>query len=292
MQILKTSVHKEEAHVKAIVMRSNTSFYWAMRLLPREKRTAMFAIYAFCRAVDDIADGSGTAHYKRMRLQKQRTEIVATFDGNPKNPLNRQLLLAKNRFKLKSNDFLDIIEGMTMDVRDEQIGERVRIASMNELSLYCDRVAGAVGRLSNGVFGLVGETSDRLASTLGRALQVTNILRDLLEDAESNRLYLPQEILKKHGIKNTKLEEVLASPQLANVCDEMAKIAKQDFQDAEAMLCLFERKKIKPIMIMKNIYLPTLQRLIERGWFDLEQPVRLSRPEKLWIILRSGYLGR
>jgi len=292
MQILRASVHKEEAYIKKIVMRSNTSFYWAMRLLPRKKRAAMFAIYAFCRDVDDIADGLGTAHYKRMRLQKKRTEIVATLDGNPNNPLNRQLLLAKNRFKLKSKDFLDIIEGMSMDVRDEQIGERVRIASMNELTLYCDRVAGAVGRLSNSVFGLVGETSDRLASTLGRALQITNILRDLLEDAESNRLYLPQEILKKHGIKKTEPEEVLASPQLANVCNEIATIAKQDFQDAEAMLCLFERKKINPIIIMKNIYLPTLQRLIERGWVDLEQPVRLSRPKKLWTILSSGFLGR
>ena len=290
--MLKICVHKEEAHVKAIVMRSNTSFYWAMRLLPREQRTAMFAIYAFCRGVDDIADDSGTAHYKRLSLQKRRTEIVATFDGNPDNPLDRQLLLAKNRFKLKSTDFLDIIEGMAMDVRDEKIGERVRIASMNELTLYCDRVAGAVGRMSNRVFGLVGETGDRLASTLGRALQITNILRDLLEDAESNRLYLPQEILKKHGIKKTDPEEVLASPKLANVCDEIATIAEQDFQDAEAMLCLFERKKIQPIIIMKNIYLPTLQRLIKRGWVDLEQPVRLSRPEKLWIVLRSGFLGR
>ena len=88
MQMLKTSVYKEEAHVKAIVMRSNTSFYWAMRLLPREKRTAMFAIYAFCRDVDDIADESGTVQYKRLCLQKRRTEIVETFDGNPNNPLD------------------------------------------------------------------------------------------------------------------------------------------------------------------------------------------------------------
>lgn len=292
MQILKTSVYKEEAHVKAIVMRSNTSFYWAMRLLPREKRTAMFAIYAFCRDVDDIADESGTVQYKRLCLQKRRTEIVETFDGNPNNPLDRQLLLAKNRFELESADFLDIIAGMVMDVRDEKVGERVRIASVSELTLYCDRVAGAVGRLSNRVFGLVGETGDRLASTLGRALQITNILRDLLEDAESKRLYLPQEILEKYGIDKTEPEDVLASPQLANVCNEIATIAEQDFRDAEAILCELDRKKIRPVIIMKNIYLPTLQRLIKRGWVNLEQPVSLSRPEKLWIILRSGFLGR
>jgi phytoene synthase len=288
--MLRSSVYKEEAHVKKIVMRSNTSFYWAMRLLPHEKRTAMFAIYAFCRGVDDIADETGTTHCKRLRLQKRRADIMATFDGKPNNPLDRQLLLAKNRFELKSVDFLDIIEGMAMDVKDEKDGEWVRIASMDELTLYCDRVAGAVGRLSNRVFGLVGENGDKLASTLGRALQITNILRDLLEDAESNRLYLPQEILKKHGIKKTEPRDVLSSPQLAAVCNEIASIAEQDFQDAEALLYGLERNKIRPIIIMKDIYWPTLQRLIKRGWVDLEQPVCLSRTKKLWIILLSGFL--
>jgi squalene synthase HpnD len=289
--MLRTKTHSEEAQVKAMVMRSNTSFYWAMRLLPHEKRAAMFAIYAFCRVVDDIADEPGTTEHKRLRLQKRRTEIVATFDGNPNGPLARQLLLAKNRFELNSEDFLAIIEGMAMDVRDEKVEARVRIANMDELTLYCDRVAGAVGRLSNQVFGLVGESGDRLASTLGRALQLTNILRDLLEDAETDRLYLPLEMLKKYGIEKTDPEDVLASPQLADVCNAIAAIAEQDFQDAEAMLGGFERKKIRPIIIMKDIYRPTLQRLIKRGWIDLEKPVRLSRPGKLWVILRSGFSG-
>jgi squalene synthase HpnD len=289
--MLRTKTHGEEAHVKAIVMRSNTSFYWAMRLLPREKRSAMFAIYAFCRVVDDIADELGTAEYKRLRLQKKRTEIVATFDGNPNGPLARQLLLAKNRFELNSEDFLAILEGMAMDVGDGKVEARVRITNMDELTLYCDQVAGAVGRLSNRVFGIVGESGDRLASTLGRALQLTNILRDLLEDAETDRLYLPLEMLKKYGIEKTDPEDVLASPQLADVCNAIAAIAEQDFQDAEAMLGGFERKKIRPIIIMKDIYRPTLQRLIKRGWIDLEKPVRLSRPGKLWVILRSGFSG-
>jgi squalene synthase HpnD len=289
--MLRTKTHGEEAHVKAIVMRSNTSFYWAMRLLPREKRSAMFAIYAFCRVVDDIADELGTAEYKRLRLQKKRTEIVATFDGNPNGPLARQLLLAKNRFELNSEDFLAILEGMAMDVGDGKVEARVRITNMDELTLYCDQVAGAVGRLSNRVFGIVGESGDRLASTLGRALQLTNILRDLLEDAETDRLYLPLEMLKKYGIEKTDPEDVLASPQLAEVCNAIAAIAEQDFQDAEAMLGRLERKKIRPIIIMKDIYRPTLQRLIKRGWIDLEKPVRLSRLGKLWVILRSGFPG-
>ena len=290
--MLRTKTYSEEEQVKAMVMRSNTSFYWAMRLLPREKRAAMFAIYAFCRVVDDIADEPGTAEYKRVHLQKKRAEIVATFDGNPNGPISRQLLLAKNRFELNSEDFLAIIEGMAMDVRDEKVEARVRIASLEELTLYCDRVAGAVGRLSNRVFGLVDKSGDRLASTLGRALQLTNILRDLLEDAESDRLYLPQEMLKKYGIKKTDPKGVLASPQLAKVCDAIATIAEQDFQDAEAMLSGLERNKIRPIIIMKDIYRPTLQRLIKRGWINLEKPVRLSRLGKLWIILRSGFSGR
>lgn len=290
--MLRTKTHSEEAHVKATVLRSNTSFYWAMRLLPSEKRAAMFAIYAFCRVVDDIVDEPGTTELKRLSLQKKRTEIVAAFSGNPNGPLGRQLLLAKNRFELNSQDFLAIIEGMAMDVRDEKVEARVRIASMDELTLYCDRVAGAVGRLSNRVFGLVGESGDRLASTLGRALQLTNILRDLLEDAESDRLYLPQDMLKRYGVEKTNPEDVLASPQLAKVCDAIATIAEQDFQDAEAILSGLERKKIRPIIIMKEIYWTTLQRLIKRGWIDLEKPVRLSRLGKLWVILRSGFPGQ
>ena len=290
--MLGTQTHSEEAHVKATVMRSNTSFYWAMRLLPREKRAAMFAIYSFCRVVDDIADEPGTAEHKRLLLQKRRAEVVAIFNGNPNGPLSRQLLLAKERFELNIEDFLAIIEGMAMDVRDEKVEALVRIASMDELTLYCDRVAGAVGRLSNRVFGLASESGDRLASALGRALQLTNILRDLREDAETDRLYLPQDMLKKYGIKKTDPEDVLSSPQLAKVCDEIASIAEQDFQEAEAMLSGLERNKIRPIIIMKDIYRPTLQRLIKRGWIDLEKPVRLSRVGKLWVILRSRFPGR
>jgi len=287
--MLSPETHREEAQLKAMVMGSQTSFYWAMRLLPREKRGAMFAIYSFCRVVDDIADESGSAQDKRQRLQQWRTEIAATFDGNPNGLISRQLLLAKNRFDLKSDDFLAIIDGMDMDVGDDEVKARVRISSMDELTLYCDRVAGAVGRLSNRVFGLTGKTSDALACTLGRALQLTNILRDLREDAEINRLYLPMEILKKHGIEKSDPEAVLASPQLAKVCDEIAAMAEQNFLDADAMLSGLKRNQIRPIIIMKNIYRTTLQRLIKRGWVDLDKSVGLSRLGKLWVILRSGF---
>ena len=292
MQKLRASNYTDEAHVKKIVMRSNTSFYWAMRLLARKKRTAMFAIYAFCRGVDDIADELATTQSKRLRLQKRRVDILAMLDGKPNNPLDRQLLLAKERFRLKSTDFLDIIEGISMDIRKEKKNERFCIVNMDELTLYCNRVAGAVGRLSNQVFGLEGENSNKLASALGRALQITNILRDLVEDAEANRLYLPLETLKKHGIKATEPKDVLASPHLSKVCNEIATIAEQDFQDAESILCVLEREKIRPILIMKDLYKPTLKRLIKRGWVDLDKPVRLAKLEKLWIIFLSGILSQ
>ncbi len=288
--MLITSIKEDEAQVKAMVLRSKSSFYWAMRLLPRKKRTAMFAIYAFCRGVDDIADESCAVPYKRTRLEKRRTEIIMALDGNPRTSLDRQLLLAKNQFNLNNSDFLDIIKGVAMDLKDEKADEQVRIENMSELTLYCDRVAGAVGRLSNRVFEVIGDGSDKLASSLGRALQITNILRDLLEDAENNRLYLPQEILKKHGIKRFNPREVLASPLITKVCNEIADVANKDFQNAEAILKKFERKKIRPIIIMKNIYQLTLKRLMKRGWVDLEQTVRLSKIEKIWIVLISGII--
>ena len=183
------------AHVREVTERSGTSFFWAMRLLEPARRDAMFAIYAFCREVDDIADEGGTAEAKRQGLAEWRREIDRLYAGAPTRPTTRALLRPVAAYGLLREDFLAVIDGMEMDaLRD------IRAPSLAELELYCARVAGAVGLLSVRAFGDRSETARKLALAEGKALQLTNILRDLAEDAGRGRLYLPRELLEKHGI--------------------------------------------------------------------------------------------
>jgi presqualene diphosphate synthase len=280
-----------QAYATAMVKRAHTSFYWAMRVLEPHKRTAMYAIYAFCRVVDDIADNPGEADDKRARLQLWRTEIANTFAGNPSGPVGRALLVANSRFDLTQADFLAIIDGMEMDVGVGKTQGRVRITDLGELELYCDRVAGAVGRLSTRVFGLDLRSSESLSVSLGRALQLTNILRDLTEDAGIDRLYLPLDMLKRHGIEATDPDEVLASPAIGAVCDEIALIAEQYFTQSDVILSGLQRAKIRPALIMSEMYKRVLRRLNARGWTDLNTSVRLSRLTRIGIAIRYGLLG-
>ena len=164
---------------------SGSSFYRAMRMLPKPQREAMFEIYSFCRAVDDIADEPGPRDARMMQLQKWRDDLAALYAGNPVPGLGG-LARAVKEFDLRLPDFIAIIDGMEMDVVST-----IRAPDMNTLDLYCDRVASAVGRLSVRVFGMAEQPGIALANHLGRALQLTNILRDIDEDAGISRLYLP-----------------------------------------------------------------------------------------------------
>ncbi|HWG81056.1 MAG TPA: squalene/phytoene synthase family protein, partial [Stellaceae bacterium] len=175
------------AAIRARVAAAGTSFYWAMRLLPEERREAMFAIYAFCREVDDIADNDAAPAVKRAGLADWRSEVDAIFAGSASTPLSRVLADVARSYALRREDFLAVIDGMEMDAAAD-----IRAPSLAELDLYCDRVASAVGRLSVRIFGCDLPAADRVAWALGRALQLTNILRDLAEDAERGRLYLPR----------------------------------------------------------------------------------------------------
>ena len=172
---------------------SGSSFYAAMRILPREQREAMFQIYSFCRQVDDIADSDGPRPERLAALQQWRDDIEALYKGDPP-PRIRDYVASVQRFDLKQQDFLAIVDGMEMDVPQDMRGP-----DLATLDLYCDRVASAVGRLSVRVFGLGEADGILLAYHLGRALQLTNILRDLDEDAAIGRLYLPREALVEAG---------------------------------------------------------------------------------------------
>ncbi len=271
------------AHVESVVRRSGTSFFWAMRRLPPLKRNAMYALYAFCREVDDIADEAGEYEEKISRLESWRKEIDKTYEGQPEWQVSQALLGPVRCFNLAEDDFQAVIDGMEMDA-----GKSLRLADMDELNLYCDRVACAVGRLSNAIFGIDLQRGNRIADALGRALQLTNILRDLEEDTERDRLYLPASLLRAHGITSDDPVTVLDDPGMAGVFAELAAIAKSNFAMAADELRLCDHRQMRPAIVMMEVYRKIFLKLLRRGWKRGAPPVRLSKVEKLWIVLRHG----
>lgn len=282
-----TDVSRVEAmaYVEDVVRRSGTSFFWAMRRLSADKRRAMYAVYAFCREVDDIADGAGDPDEKRARLGQWSGEIERLYGDHPQLPIACALAGTVERYGLRKQDFQAIINGMEMD-----IGTSVRLANMEELILYCDRVACAVGRHSTRVFGVPEADGDAIAQALGQALQLTNILRDIHEDAELNRLYLPADLLAAHGIDATDAIAVVDHPRLPQVCELISNIAERRFEEARAMIATCDPDQIRPAVMMMEVYHRILYKMTLHGWSHHGARVHLSALEKLWVVFRYGVL--
>lgn len=271
------------AHVRAVATRSGSSFLWGMRLLPRPRREAMYAIYAFCREVDDIADEGGSPAEKLRALSGWRAEIERLYAGRPTRPTTRALQQPVRDYALPKEEFLAVVDGMEMDAR-----QNIRAPEMDEFRLYCRRVAGAVGVLSVHAFGATEPEARDLALAEGDALQFTNVLRDLAEDAARGRLYLPRELLRRHGIQSDDPAEVLRDPHLPAACRDLAGLAEQRFAEATRLMARCRRGPMRPARIMLAVYRRQLARLQQRGWLDLGTEVRLPKAEKLWIALRNG----
>jgi len=270
---------------RAAAERSGSSFYWAMRLMPRPKREAMFAIYAFCRAVDDVADGDEPRDAKLAGLAGWRTEVGRMYAGRPTTPVGRDLVGPIAEFGLDKADFLAVIDGMEMDARGDMVAP-----AMADLELYCARVAGAVGLLSIRVFGAHEPRARDVALGLGEALQLTNILRDLKEDAERGRLYLPDELLARHEVAARDPGAVLSHPNLPLVCTDLAEVGIRAFDRAEAAVKDCRRRPMRPAVVMMKVYRRILDRLVRRGWRELDRPIRLAPEERVWVALRHGLL--
>ncbi|MCK5295696.1 MAG: presqualene diphosphate synthase HpnD [Alphaproteobacteria bacterium] len=268
--------------INDIVKRSGSSFYWAMRILPKAKREAMFAIYAFCREVDDIADESAPLDEKLKGLADWRNEIEAVYEGTPKNPIAVALVKPVKEFNLEKKEFIAMIDGMAMDVPDG-----IKAPSMEELELYCRRVAGAVGMLSVRVFGCSSNEADTFAEATGEALQLTNILRDMPEDAEMNRLYMPKELLESAGITSTDPKTVLAHPDLHKARKVLAEVAEKRFAEATEALKKTDTAKMKPAVIMMRVYKAVYDELKKRGWDKTEPRPHVSTAKKLSIIIKT-----
>jgi presqualene diphosphate synthase len=256
---------------------AGSSFYAGMRILPKARREAMYAIYAFCRAVDDIADDQDRDPSTRAaELDRWRCDIDALYAGGPP---GQAVLLAQavDRFGLEQADLHAVIDGMAMDVAGD-----IRWPDAATLDLYCDRVASAVGRLSVKAFGMDDEPGRGLAHHLGRALQLTNILRDIDEDAAIGRVYLSREALAAAGIDPVSPAHVAAHPDLDRAARVIAGHARRHFSAAHAILANRPKGHLLAPRLMDVAYARLLTRMERDGWAP---PRTRPRTNKLRLIL-------
>jgi presqualene diphosphate synthase len=263
---------------------SGSSFYIAMRLMPAEERDAMFAIYAFCRKVDDIADdGVGTRAERHERLEQWRSDLLELYSGKIAQQV-RFLAPAVTRYGLRLEDFLAVLDGMDMDVAEDIVAP-----DLATLDLYCDRVASAVGRLSIKVFGMEEGPGFELAYHLGRALQLTNILRDIDEDAAVGRLYLPREYLEEMDCcRQMDPAAIVAQPKIDAVCRRVAKLAHHHYDEAQRILAAKPRGRIKTPRLMGAVYSEILRASEAQGFAPPRRRVSLPKSRLLSLVLRQG----
>jgi phytoene synthase len=257
-----------------------------MRLLAPERREAMYAVYAFCREVDDIADADAPPAQKVQGIEDWRSELERLFVGNPTYPTSRALLDPIATFDLPKEEFIAVLDGMAMDAAETMVAP-----SMEDFILYCRRVAGSVGMLSVHAFGDAGDKAKRLAIVQGEALQITNILRDLGEDAKRGRLYLPRESLNEAGINSRDPHEVLKHPALPKVCAKLAELAELRFRESRELIADCDTRALKPASVILEAYYRLLLRLKVAAWRDPWHEISLPRAEKLWVALRYGLFG-
>jgi phytoene synthase len=276
---------KPQAKTKAAAAppASGSSFYAAMRLLPKAERDAMFAVYDFCRKVDDIADEPGpTAEERRAQLDVWRRGLDSLYSGGA-TPATRLLVEPIGKFGLIKEDFLAVIDGMEMD-----IDAPIRAPDFATLDLYCDRVASAVGRLSVRIFGMEPEPGQALAHHLGRALQFTNILRDLDEDAAAGRLYLPAEALEEAGISAREPAEVIADPNVDKACRWLAAKAQEQYRAAQKIISSGPTGRLRAPRLMIGVYAWILKGMLREGWRPPRRRISLGKGRLAWVVLTRG----
>ncbi len=261
---------------------SRSSFYAGMRVLPKDERLAMYAVYDFCRIVDDIADDQqGDRAVRAAELDAWRADIDALYAGRAPGRA-AFLATAVHRFALEKADFIAVIDGMAIDVERD-----VRWPTEAELDIYCDHVASAVGRLSVKIFGMDEEPGLALAHHLGRALQYTNILRDIDEDAAIGRVYMPLEALRHAGIEPTTPEAIATDPRMDAAARRVAARAQQHYKEAAAILAAKPKGHLIAPRLMEIAYSRLLRTMEQIGWAPPRTRVRTN---KLGLLLTVFWL--
>lgn len=267
-------------YVAEVTRASGSSFFLPMMLLPREKREAMLALYAYCRETDDIADEIADPNESRALLAEWGKEIDALYHGVPSHPVSLALVEPIKRFGLDEKLFLEILEGFEMDGS----GSMVR-PSLERLERYCYCVACCVGLLSVEIFGYRASSIPQFALHLGHAFQLTNILRDVAEDAARGRIYLPAELLAREGLADVPPGAIVAEPATVKVCAEIGAMARMRFEKATDALPRSERRNMRPALLMRGVYENYL-REIERQNFRVDgPPIKFGKGKKIGLVL-------
>lgn len=260
---------------------SGSSFFYAFLFLPEDQRRAIMALYAFCREVDDIADEIKDQDVALPKLAFWRQELSQSFSGKPQHPVGKELNWARQHFPINEELLVEILDGMLMDVL------RKPILKSSDLALYTYRVAGAVGLLSIEIFGYTNRKSRDFATSLGEALQLTNILRDVAEDARMGRIYLPQEDRIRYRISDQAFKDGVVDESMQQLLQEYADRAEAAYRQALTYLSDEDRESLRPSIVMGCIYYAYLQRLRDVNFDVWQQPVQILPLKKIWIAWRS-----
>jgi len=264
---------------------SGSSFYYSFLFLPAPRRRAIIALYAFCREVDDIVDECSDEHVAQTKLNWWRQEISDLYQGQPHHPVSHALLPVIRDFNLPAEQLLEIIDGMEMDLNLH------RYEDFKSLRLYCHRVAGVVGELSAVIFGYTDRATLRYAADLGLAFQLTNIIRDVGEDARRNRIYLPMDELAKFNVPASDILNARQTDNFRELMEFQYQRAQQFYDQAFATLPAADRKTQKTGLIMAGIYRTLLEEIRLDGFQVLTQRTALTPIRKLWIAWRTWMKG-
>ena len=275
-----------EQYVQDKAARSGSSFYYAFLFLPPPRRAAITAFYAFCREVDDVVDEVTDPGVAATKLAWWRNEVAAAFSGQPSHPVMKALLPHSAEYAIHADHLLAVIDGCQMDL------DQSRYLDFPGLERYCHLVAGVVGEVAAGIFGRSSVATTAYAHRLGLAMQLTNIIRDVGDDARRGRIYLPVSELKRFDVKASEVLNRGYSERFTALMKFQAERAHRLYDEAFALLPDADRNAQKPSVMMANIY-RTLLREIEADQFQvLHQRTSLTPLRKLWIAMRTNWRGR
>ncbi len=263
--------------------KSGSSFYYSFRFLSKDKRRAITALYAFCREVDDVVDECSDANVARVTLNWWRNEVAAVYEGKPQHPVTQALASIVKKYNMSQEHLLEIIDGMEMDL------EQARYADFKSLQLYCYRVASVVGLLTVEIFGYTDRQTLKYAHDLGIAFQLTNIIRDVGEDARRNRIYLPLDELQQFGVTEADILNSRETESFQKLMAFQIERAQRFYQQALEHLPAVDRKAQRTGLIMAAIYQATLNEVIASGCHVLKERVSLTSSYKIWLALKAWF---
>lgn len=261
--------------------KSGSSFYYAFLFLPAPTRKAITALYAFCREVDDVVDETSDASVANQKLAWWRTEVARLYKGEPTHPVTQALQPWLEPCHITENRLMAIIEGMQMDL------EQTRYLDWPALRKYCWHVAGVVGELSAGIFGHTDEKTMEYASRLGLAFQMTNIIRDVGDDARRGRIYLPVSDLQKHGVTAADILNRVHNDKFEALMAFETDRARRLYREAVDLLPAEDRRAQRPGLMMAAIYYTLLDEIADEDWDVLDQRISLTPIRKLWLAWRN-----